>query len=187
MGTDSVGFSSPLIMDDAINNRINAATGVQVSPYSTYRSITNTNLWDAVRYAVDLGEVSSSRCTHTRSGIRTPEPGSRTTWSSTATARPATATWSGPVRLVPGWRPSPGQERLGTCRVSRPVRGRTELPVALAMATPRCPAARRSGPARRPCPAGFQPAHQVRLPPRLEGRSSDRCMRAPGASPSVDV
>ncbi|MET0521445.1 MAG: C39 family peptidase [Jiangellaceae bacterium] len=53
MGTDNIGFTSPLAMDDALNSIISAELAYPgFKPYTTYRSVTNAQLWDAVRYKV---------------------------------------------------------------------------------------------------------------------------------------
>jgi hypothetical protein len=52
--TDSLGWTSPLVLDDVLN----ASIGGGLNPFVTYRSVTNAQLWDAVRYKVkNWGDV----------------------------------------------------------------------------------------------------------------------------------
>ena len=56
MGTNTLGFTSPTAMSKALNQRINVSYPGFGTAYTTYRSITNQNLWDGVtRY--HRGEV----------------------------------------------------------------------------------------------------------------------------------
>jgi hypothetical protein len=52
MNTDTLGFTPPWNIDDALNNRINAAYGAGLNPYSYYSTVTNAQLWSVVRHSV---------------------------------------------------------------------------------------------------------------------------------------
>ncbi|MCW2913361.1 MAG: hypothetical protein JWN52_1429 [Actinomycetia bacterium] len=55
MGTDRLGFTSPIAMSRELTRYINAKLHVVGTKYSTYRTIKNDNLWDAVRGFYNYG------------------------------------------------------------------------------------------------------------------------------------
>jgi hypothetical protein len=49
MGTNKIGFTSPIALGREMTNYINKSWHKKGTKYKTYRSITNSNLWDGVR------------------------------------------------------------------------------------------------------------------------------------------